>query len=233
MANPNTEDYLSNTKANVKLLGLTPLLNPGAANLSAQRGAMLSAHIPQAQIVHGCEQPYFLSGFESLIGEYEYNTTERDQGIQILEIIPKFITNSGVYPIRDNPFYTIIYRGVDDNKVGYFQYEKFTMRSDGFGYENKWLNKHMLNKDNFIDKNVKLCTSPAHDGNKYMLGTNLNVAYMSLPQVTEDAFVISQTAYEKICSSHFGKISFKILPNQVPINLYGNEDEYKFTFEKQ
>lgn len=222
------EGYLNNTTAPVELLGLTPLLNPFAANLSSQRGMMFSSHAPQAQVIHGCEQPRIFTGFESLVGEYEYNTTERDQDMQILEIIPKFVVNSGVYPIKENPFYTIVYRGVEDNKVGYFQLEKFTVRSDGFGYENKWLNTQELNKGNFIPKEVKLCTSPAHDGNKYMLGTNLNVAYMSIPQVTEDAFVISESAYRKFISDHYGRIAFKILPNQIPRNLYGDDSEYKF-----
>lgn len=221
-------DYLSNTKASAKLLGLTPLLNPCADKTSAQRGMMLSAHLPQAQTIHGCEFPRLFTGFELIIGQYEYNTTERNQDIQVLEPIPRFIINSGVFPIKDNPYYTIVFRGDRDNKVDYFQLEKHTMRSDGYGYRNKWLNAQQLNKGNYIPQSVPLCTSPAHDGNKYMMGTNLNTIYMSIPGVTEDAFVISESASKKLCSDAIGKLSFKILPNQIPINLYGDEEEHKF-----
>lgn len=221
-------DYLSNTTAPVQMLGLATLMNPNANKVSSQRGTMWSHHAPQAQLLHGCEHPKLFSGFESMIGEYEYSTTERDQDIQILETIPRFITMSGMYPIKSNPYYTIVYRGDLDGKVGYFNLEKHTMRSNGYGYKNKWLNQLRLNRGNYIPKDLKLCTSPAHDGNKYMMGTNLRTVYMSLPGVTEDAFIISESAARKLSSDSIGKISFKISPNQIPKNLYGNLDEYKF-----
>ena len=221
-------EYLENTKAPVELLGMAPMLNPLADHDSAQRLMMFSGHLAQAQVVHGREMPRLFSGFEAIIGDYEFNTTERSQDVQLGEIIPRFIPNSGMYPIRDNPYYTIVCRGDRDNKIGYFQLEKYTQRSDGFGYKNIWSNTQLLNKGNFIPKEVKFCTSPAHDGNRYMMGTNLRVAYMSIPQVTEDAFVISESAARKLCSDAIGKVSFKILPNQIPLNRYGSEEEHRF-----
>ena len=224
-----TPAYLNNTKAPVQLLGLAPLMNPFVDHTSSQRLTMWSSHMPQTQLLHGCEFPRVYTGFEPMVGEYEYNTTERDQDVQILQVIPRFVINSGVFPIKDNPYHTIIYRGCDDNKVGYFQLEKYTMRSDGYGYVNNWTkNTQLLNRGNYIPKDMKLSTSPAHKGNKYMMGTNLRVAYMSLPQVTEDAFMISETAAKKLSTDAFTRISFKILPNQIPVDCYGNEDEYKF-----
>src|SRR5574344_506034 len=190
-------------------------MNPLADKVSSQRGTMFSHHAPQAQLLHGCEQPKLFTGFESLIGEYEYSTTERDQGIQILETIPRFIVNHGAYPIKRNPYYTIVFRGDKDGKEGSFQLEHYTMRSNGYGYKNKWLRADQLNRGNFIPQDMKLCTSPAHDGNKYMMGTNLRTVYMSLPGVTEDAFIISESAAKKLSSDSIGKLSFKISPNQI------------------
>lgn len=221
------EPYLENTKAPVQLLGLATLLSPFADHTSAQRGMMFSNHLPQAQCLSGGEMPKVMTGYEPLLGEYEYNTTDRDQGIQILDTIPRFIVNTGLYPIHMNPSYTVIYRG-EDNKVGSFQLNKWTYRSDGFGYKNILMNLEKLNKGNYIDKDVKLSTSPIHDGDGYGLGTNLRCAYMSIPQVTEDAVVISESAAQKLAACGMGKISFKILPNQLPLNLYGTDDEYKF-----
>lgn len=222
------EPYLENTKAPVQLLGLAPLLAPFVDHVSSQRGMMFSNHLPQAQCVQGSEMPKIMTGYETILGDYEYNTTERDQGIQILETIPRFVVNSGIYPIRMNPSYTIIYRGEKDNKIGYFPLEKYTYRSDGYGYLNKWPNMQLINKGNYIPQETKLCTSPIHNGNAYGLGTNLKCAYMSIPQVTEDAVVISKTAAKKLGTLGMGRISFKILPNQLPLNLYGDDDEYRF-----
>lgn len=222
-------NYLSNLKAPLELLGLAALCNPLLDKVSAQRSKMWSDHYPQAQIIHGAEPPRIFTGYETIIGRYEHDTTERDQAIQIEEDIPKFNIETGMYPLKVNPSWTVVYRGTQDNKVGYFQLNKHTVRSSEYGYPNKWMNIPQLNKGNVIPQNMKLTTSPAHRGNNmYMLGTNLKIAFMSIPQVTKDAFVISESAAKKLTSDGYEKISFKILPNQIPLDLYGNEDEYKF-----
>lgn len=224
------DPYLRDTKAPVQLLGTAMLVNPLPDHTSSQRLMMFSNHLPQAQMIRGCEQPRVFTGYESVFGDYEFNTTERDQDIQIREVIPKFAVNVGAHIITENPYHIIVYRGDRDNKIGYFTLDKFTMRSEGFGYRNTWIQENVmqLNRGNYIPKDLKLCTSPAHKGNMYMQGTNLRVAYMSLPEVTEDAFIISESAAKKFETETYGKVSFKILPDQIPIDLYGTEEEYKF-----
>lgn len=226
--NPSIADYIAPMKVAPELLGLAPLLNPFAQFTSAQRGMMFTSHLAQLQVIRGGNHHRIFTGYENIVGKYEFNTTERNQDIQILETIPRFVPHSGVYPIKDNPYYIIIYRGVEDNKVGYFQLNKHTIRSDGYGYKNKWLNSRLLNKGNFIPKEVPLCTSPIHEGNEYRFGVDLNTVYMADPNCTEDAFVISESAAEKLTTMAYGRMSFKILPNQIPVNLYGSDDEYKF-----
>lgn len=225
--------YLSNVKAPVQLLGLAPLLNPLTDHVSAQRLTMWSSHLTQAQLIHGCEFPRVYSGYESIVGEYEYDPSYRDQDIQILATIPRFIKNTGPSPILENPYYTIVYReagGGDpaNQKVGYFHFENDCMRSDGYGYEFKKMNEFMLTVGNIIPKEVKFLTSPAHQGSMYNLGTNLNTCYLDIPEVTEDAFVVSESAAKKLGSTGYSTRSFKILPNQFPLGLYSSDTEYKF-----
>ena len=223
--------YLSNTKAPAELLGLAVTMNPFPDHTSAQRLTMWSGHSSQAQVLHGSEIPRIMTGFETLVGDYEYSTTERDCGIQIIERIPKYITNDGATPIKGNPYYTIIYRREDNGQIGYFNLEAFTMRADGYGFPNRLLNVDQLNKGNYIPKEMKLSTSPSHEDDAYKMGTNLRTAYISLPHVTEDAFIISESAAKKLSSDGYGKISFKITPNQIPINLYGDpNDPYEYKF---
>ena len=47
--------YLDNLKADVRLLGIVPLINPFMDKLSSQRGMMMSDHLSQALVVNGCE----------------------------------------------------------------------------------------------------------------------------------------------------------------------------------
>lgn len=224
-----TEPLLDNVIAPLEAIGLAPLINPLYNHVSAQRLMMLSAHLVQTLIVKGCEQPGLFSGAEGVLGEYEHDPTARDQDIEIIAVIPRFNAAAALSGIKGNsPYYTIVYRGDKDEVIHYFNYNSDTFRSEGYGYPNRQLNWNRLIPGTFLSKREKLITSPAHDGNKYMLGTNLNACCMELPHVTEDAFVISETAASKLCSYGYGKMSFKIASNQIPLDLYGNEDEYKF-----
>ena len=219
--------YLDNVKADHRLLGGIALMNPFMDHVSSQRGMMLSNHIPQAQCLKGCEPPRVFSGYESQIGEYEITTSKRDQDIYVVAVIPKFVINTGAHPLMYNPSCTVIYTGMDDGKIGCFELSKYTMLMEDFGYTNKLMNQNLLEPGMLIPKEKKLSTSPSHKGSRYCMGTNLHCAYMSLPHVTEDAFIISESAAKKLTTEGYRTISIDIHRDQIPINLYGNGEEYR------
>jgi hypothetical protein len=225
--------YLSNVKAPPQLLGLAPLMNPFSDHISAQRLMMFSSHLQQAQVTNGAEFPQIFSGYESIVGKYEFDPSARDQDVQVVAVIPKFIKGTEPGAIHYNPYHTVVYRetGPGDpstKKIGYFQYTADCMRSDGYGYKFQKMNQQMLNVGNLIPKEAKFLTSPAHHGEKYGLGVNLNAVYLDIPEITEDAFVISESAAKKLGSVGYGTKTFKILPTQIPVGLYSDENEYKF-----
>lgn len=222
-------EYLDNIIGPVELVGLAPLVNPFYNHVSSQRLMMLSSHLVQTLVLTGAEHPMVFSGIEGKLGEYEHDTTARKSPIQIKAVIPRFSNLSGALSVRDTPYWTVIFRTDDESQcIDYFNLYTYTYRSDGYGYPNKLMNTNKLVAGNVLQPDEKLTTSPAHDGNKYMLGTNLNVCFMDIPHVTEDAFIISQSAAKKLGSYSYFTVSFKIAPNQIPLNLYGNFEEYKF-----
>ena len=219
---------LDNVSAIPQLLGLETLASPFAAHASAQRLGMLATHIPSSLTLHHSEQPRAFTGFDTKMGQYEFDPTTRDQGITILAIVPKYVPGQGAYPIKENPSTTVIYRGDRDNKVGYFNLDTYTKLADGFGYKNTIMNTSYLTKGNYVPKEVKFITSPAHHGNMYGMGVNLNTLCISLDGVTEDAFVISRSAARKLCSTAVKKATYKVSPDQYPQNAYGDSTEFRF-----
>jgi hypothetical protein len=216
-----------NLTVDPRLIGMEATLVPFAANVSSQRMNMFSSNIVQAMIINGREQPRISTGFESQFIDYTFNPTRRNQDIRVLAVIPKYQTNVGPYPIRDCHSYTVVYIGEDDHLVNYFNLETYTKGADGFGYTNIVRNKHLLRSDIYVTKDTTFATSPAVDGNKYMLGTNANVAYMSLPEVAEDAFIISQSLADRLESTAIQQTKIEIGPNAIPLNIHGSEDDYK------
>ena len=220
--------YLNNLKADVRLLGVVPLFNPFMDKLSSQRGMMMSDHFSQALVVNGCEMPRCFTGFEPKLEQYSINSTRRDQDIRVVAVIPKFFTNEGAYPLFYNPTKTVIYCGMNDGKIGCFDIDDYTMLTDDFGYRNVPGNT-AVNTGNIVSKDEIISHAPTSDGNMYKLfGCNLNVAYMAIPQVTEDGIAISESAARKLETEGYSSISIDINTNQIPLNLYGDGTTYKF-----
>ena len=220
---------LKDTTASVKLLGLEALLVPFLQFISSQRVSMFSSQIVQALPPWHAEQPFIYTGYENIIGKYSFNSTERDQDMYILAVIPKYLENRGIKPLKYNPRYTVIYIGREDGMVHYFHLDKFTKGTDGYGYENVIMNRSMLKPDLIVPKEIEFSKSPSHIGaNGYGMGVNANVAYLTLPEVNNDAFLISERLAEKLTTTSICTIAVDIKANQVPLNLYGDDEEHKF-----
>lgn len=221
------EEFTSDLTVPLQLVGFPAFLSPMLHKISTQRGAMFSAHGAQAMVVEGAESPRILTGLESKVGEYELNPSARDQDIQIKEIIPKFKSNSGRGLAVNNPVLTVVYLGCDDNKIGYVDIPSYTELGSGFGYINKKLNRHLLMRDNFIEKDTKFMTAPNHDGDLYNLGVNANVCYLPDWDVADDAFVISDRLQRKLRHTVINTIQLNLHIDDIPLNLYGDENDYK------
>src|SRR5574344_193545 len=227
--------YLENTTADHRLIGASTLMNPKAANTSSQRATMLAGHLSKAQIVAGVDLPRLFTGYEKPIGDYSYNPTRRDYDIIVKDIIPVYKVNSGAYPIMYNPSTTVIYQARIDNdsnqgtEYSYLNMDKYTSNHDGYGWSNTFPGAGYVSIGNYIAKDIVLSEAPTTDRHIFKpWGTNLNVAYISLPHVTEDAVIISQTAAKKLQPEAFKTIERDIKSTQIPLNLYGNEENYKF-----
>jgi len=220
--------YLSNTKADVRLLGSVPILNPFMDKLSSQRGMMMSDHLSQALVVNGCEMPRCYTGFESKIGKYSINESARDHDAQILAVIPRFVQNEGLYPVHYNPMRLVVYRDMVTRKIECFPVKDYTTVTDDFGYRNVYGNT-ALNVGSIVSSEDDIVHAPTVDGNIYKLfGCNLNVAYMAIPQVSEDGVAISESTAKKMETEGYSTLSIDIGPNQIPLNLYGDDVTYKF-----
>lgn len=229
-------DYLSNTTADHRLLGAGPLLSPESESISSQRGMMFSNHLTQTQIIAGPEFPQHFTGYETEFLRHAKNDTKRLTDVRIIAVVPKYETSRGYESIKETPSYILIVSNVDtgnslvpDNQIDYIELSTYTMLAKGYGYRNKWNTALLpISEGQLLTRDAVLSTSPAVDGNKYMLGTNLNTAYMSLPQVAEDAFVISETAAKKLSTTTVDQVVLELRLDQLPLNLYGTDDEYRF-----
>lgn len=220
---------LEDTTATVRLLGEEALLVPFPQFTSAQRMSMSAQHIVHSLPPNSAEHPYIYTGYESVFGEYDFNSTKRDQDILILDIIPKYPENRGLHPLKSNPLITVVYVGMNDNSISYFNMEKYGNCTDGYGYRNNWMNTQLLQIGSMVPKEVPFCKSTSHIGDHgYGMGVNANVAFMTVPEVNNDAVMISDRLASKFTTTAVSSVNVDIDINQLPLNLYGDGSEHKF-----
>lgn len=224
---PSPYRLASDMRVRPEVIGLQSLLMPFVQNVSAQRGVMWASNSNQAMVTHGNEPPLVMTGWEPQIGEYEYDPTVRKQEIQILDVIPmpSGRINNGISVGIPSVF--VLYQGLEDHKLNYFEVHDYTELGDGFGYYNKKMNSSALRVGNTVPKEMKFITSPNHDGEFYSMGMNLNVCYLSHWAANEDAFIISDELIDRGTVDAFETISIDLDVSDFPLNIFGDDAEYK------
>lgn len=222
---------LKDTNTSVRLLGEEALLFPFLQFTSSQRVTMAAAHLAQALPPELAEHPYIYTGYESVFGRYVFDQIklDREQDIYIVDVVPKYPENKGARPLKMNPRYTVIYIGREDGLAHYFHLDKYFSGTEGYGVQNEWVNTHLLKPDMIIPKEVEFCRSSSKiDEFGYGMGVNANVAFMTLPETNNDAFMISDRLADKFTMTSINTLSKMIRIDQLPINLYGDNEEFKF-----
>ena len=220
-------EFQSDLTVRPEVLGSPALLTRFLQNTSSQRSLMSANALPQAEILYGCECARIQTGFETKYGRYQFDVSTRDQDIQIVEVIPKFKVNIRNDQIRNNPTLTVVYIGADDGRIGYFDVNSYTELHSGFGYMNKKMNQFQLTAGNFVSKDTKFISAPNHEDEIYKLGTMVNCCYIPMWDTTDDAFVISRSLAKKMEHSVVDSIIINIKPDSIPLNLYGDDLDYK------
>jgi hypothetical protein len=220
-------NFRDNVNVQPELIGLENLLAPFAQFTSASRRIMMSVHVGQSLTLNHAETARIQTGYEAIMADYDYNQTKLTEDVVILGKIPKYTVGIGPNPITHNPRITIIYQGLKTREVSYFHLDTYTMGSDDYGYMNKWTNTHLLEQGQFIQEGTDFCSSYVKNDNRYNLGVNANVVYMTLPETDQDAFIISESLAKKMETISINKLNISIKSSHIPLNLYGDDENYK------
>lgn len=228
------KDYWDNTQADIRLIGVPNILCPFPQFTSASRTSMLNHHLSQAMILNNPEFNKIFTGVEEKFIPYTYNDSRRKYPCEILAVIPKYTPTASGFNVNDCPqFYVIVLTmeqkaGKTIRHLDYFTIDRYSMGNNGFGYQRIIENIGRIVPGEFLDPETTITRSPAVQGNKYCLGTNLNVVLGSFPETIEDAFVISESAAKKLETTQVSKITLNCRQDRRPLNLNGTDVEEKF-----
>lgn len=223
MSNVNINKAMKEVDARIKLpeqkLGKELLMPFSYASSGARKILFGTQSDHKLQLMHG-EVPLVGTGFENILGEHSSTYKIAECDAEIIAKIPKFIKCPEIY------YFMITLR--EDGVLDLIERVSYNHITETYGYlfNNAFIDG--LNVGDKIRKNDPIRRSMSFDKYDNRLdGVNLKVAYMACDETTEDAILISDEAAAKLSSPIIKKVPIIINDNDIMLNLYGDENNYK------
>ena len=203
-----------------KMIGVG-LNMPYEAENSAARKNMYSSQYQQHVCLVRQEIPYVETAYENKFGQASSSFIKADRDWRVFAKIEKFSNKPGHH------YYLIL---IDEyNNMDVIERISYCHNSEtyGFLYDNEYLDS--LKTGAVIYKGDTLKKSKSFDEfNNFSSGVNLNVMYVADSRTTEDAIQASKYAKKKLARTEFKDVTILINDNDIPLNLYGDANSYKF-----
>ena len=205
-------------KGDDSVFGMTLLTRTGY--ISGNRSIMTTGHLKQAMTPICPEVPKVFTEYENMVGKYSTGIKKASREWRVVDKIYKFEENNHLYTLivkdEQTGYYDVIEKKLVENLT-----EKF-----GFRYNTEELDK--IQVGDLIPKDSVLFKSTSYDEyNNYRFGVNATFCYTSDVKTTEDAILVSKSFADKFRCVEVESITVSVNDNDVLINLYGDENNYK------
>lgn len=211
--------------------------NPFAAFNSSPRLSMYASHISQALVLEESDIPYILTGAEKRLGELAKDIVMPEDAI--VEAV--IYRNAKASVTKGYIECVIIYYGLESKTIDVLTVPIFDRNHQYFGYP--LISVDVLPTVGDTVAKGKLLAQTPNKNNKglgeswYGFGKNLNTAFMDMPAVSEDGFIICEDVLDKLAFYTYEDRVIDIdaraediegYPTaNIPLNLYGDNNTYK------
>lgn len=211
----------------VDLLAATAV-NPWVANDSSSRLQMLGSHLSQALVIKGREPRRNQTLAEREFGKATFNI-RFPCNAEVLAIVDKYHRRGGRDAIEQNPLTVIIFENRATREIDMIEVPVYHSLHQHFGFS--YVKRPAYNRvavGEMVAEGTIIADSPAVSENgDYSMGLEANIAFMTIPGVTEDGVVVSRSLSERLETFGFESRSATWGKQYFPLNLYGTETEYK------
>ena len=197
-------------------------------HVSSSRNYMASSHASQRLTIADADEKIIQTGMERILADYTFSVKMPANG-RIIKVIERYSPGIAQNSIQYNPETIVIYEDDDTKEIDYFSIPRYASYHQSFGFE--YIEKDGINQlcpGAYVAKDTVFADpSSIADNQGYKYGINLNMAFMSIPSVSEDGIMISRDVLDRLKFRiyetrvvDFGSTSF-------PLNLFGSKDDYK------
>ena len=208
-------------------LGMSSL-NSFAQHNSSSRAVMYNSHFSQKLVVEGADEKRIQTGVEREFSKHTFSVQMPEDG-KIIKIIDRYPRGIGRDSMEFNPETIVIYEKEETKEIDYFSIPYYCSNHQFFGFKYRHNpTVDSLRPGAYIPKGSVFADSPGVGENgAYNFGVNMNVAFMSVPSISEDGIMISSDVLEKFKFRIYETRIVEFGSNAFPLNLFGNKDYYK------
>lgn len=193
------------------------LLQPANNTNSGPRKIMQGIQKEQSIQLCNPETAIYMLGYENQFGELSSNFIKTDREYIVLDKIYK------------NPMqYWLIVQDLYTEAIHVFKRVTYEHVTETYGHTLDTTYLDSLSVSSIIPKGIPIIKPTSYDSamNKCD-GVNLSTVYLAMGENTEDPIVLSESAAKKLVSPLYSTIQLIINDNDIPLNLYGNDKDYK------
>lgn len=217
----------------VEYLGCATDLSQTILNDSASRQTMMSGHVSQMLVFAGATPRRFKAGTEPEYAKTTFNIP-MPVDARVVKVIHKYPNGIGAGSFKFNPETIVIYEDLEAKLRGVYRLGMVSIvgyhckhQAFGFKYRMKEAIKRLAPGE-FIPKDTVFAESPnVMPNGDYAYGIEANVAFMSVPQIIEDGFVVSESFAKRLTTTAISSRMAGWGSDYYPLNLYGDEHNYK------
>lgn len=214
-------------KADAELMGSNALAGKTSLTVfkynNSMRSEMFTSHLNQFMCLEHGESPGVFTNAENVVGRHSNGYKAAPNDLRVFRKVVKF------EDICEEP--TVYKLFVFDEKKQRFDvYERKDAENlveiFGFSYNNEVIDS--LKEGDLVEKGTVLYKSKSYDESmNYSYGLNIPFMYVNDPYTAEDACLCSDWLCEKMESVDMNTVPIGVNHNDVLLNLYGDENNYR------
>jgi hypothetical protein len=225
--NLSNEEVTNLLKLKEEHIGLHAL-NPWIMHTSSSRGTMSSSHLSQTIPIKGGDARLIQTGMDRELGKFLFDIKVEEES-RVINVIKKYNGMGGNIADEDVGYFLILLNLKTSEIYSIDIPQNNTMHVNfGFKYiiDEKYIRSLM--KGNVIKAGTILAKPPTLGENfEYKFGRNLDAALVSLPEVSEDGFLVCDEVLDYFRFDFYEKVSISYGLNEFPLNVYGDKQNYK------
>lgn len=222
---------MSENSAHIELIGTTTGINPFVVCNSAPRVNMDAAHIGQMMVLPLAEKNRISSGVEREYGKYTFKIKIPDNvgPVKVMDIIPKYPKGGGRQNFALNSETLIIYESIETHEVGVVEVKNFHInhKEAGFHYVQTDSLKYLQIGDVLAPGTVLAHSPQVKPNGDWHFGLDAYTIMGSFPSIVEDGIGVTEDFCRRAGSVGFSKRIVEWGLDLFPLNLYGDENNYK------